>query len=156
MFGFGRMPSGAGPKNGEQYGAPFVDEWDDDVLVPKEETGVVEDPSFLAGGEDRVQSDSHDQACAFLNFNWKDFSQHSDVAIRNDNVLPVMPLDESDSLNNEPEPMGFAEERHDQKFLDGMDPIAFLEELQRCPEFLEGMDENNYLQELHPCAEYTP
>ncbi|KAL5995216.1 hypothetical protein ACLOJK_025274 [Asimina triloba] len=76
-----------------------------------------------------------------------------DVAIRNDNVLPVMRLDEHDSLNNEPEPMGFTEEQHDQKFLDGMDPIAFLEELQQCP---EDMDENNYLQELHPCAEYTP
>ncbi|KAL5995217.1 hypothetical protein ACLOJK_025275 [Asimina triloba] len=59
--------SGAGPKNGEQYGAPFVEEeWDDDVLVLKEETGVIEDPSFLAGGEDRVQPDSHDQASSIL------------------------------------------------------------------------------------------
>ncbi|KAF8403149.1 hypothetical protein HHK36_011246 [Tetracentron sinense] len=32
--------SGSGPKNGEQYGAPFIEEeWDDTVLVPREEAG---------------------------------------------------------------------------------------------------------------------
>lgn len=40
--------SGSGPKNGEQYGAPFIEEeWDDDVLSPQGETG--NEDSFDAG-----------------------------------------------------------------------------------------------------------
>lgn len=40
--------SGLGPKNGEQYGAPFIEEeWDDDILSPQGETGNGD--SFDAG-----------------------------------------------------------------------------------------------------------
>ena len=46
--------SGSGPKNGEQYGAPFVEEeWEDDelVMVPKQESAeelpVDDDDAYL-------------------------------------------------------------------------------------------------------------
>lgn len=48
--------SGTGPKNGEQYGAPFVEEeWDDElVLIPGEEDAeevAVEDDAYLDGDD---------------------------------------------------------------------------------------------------------
>ena len=57
--------SGTGPKNGEQYGAPFIEEeWEDDdivAMVPGEETPtgevLVDDGTFIDVNElDRVNS----------------------------------------------------------------------------------------------------
>lgn len=57
--------SGTGPKNGEQYGAPFIEEeWEDDdivTVVPGEETPtgevLVDDGTFIDVNElDQVNS----------------------------------------------------------------------------------------------------
>lgn len=57
--------SGTGPKNGEQYGAPFIEEeWEDDdivAMVPGEETPsgevLVDDGTFIDVNElDQVNS----------------------------------------------------------------------------------------------------
>ncbi|XP_077253192.1 NAC domain-containing protein 78-like isoform X2 [Tasmannia lanceolata] len=53
--------SGSGPKNGEQYGAPFVEEeWDDEVLVPKQDSdgGL---PAFVEPQGYAQQEDNHEQ-----------------------------------------------------------------------------------------------
>lgn len=59
--------SGTGPKNGEQYGAPFVEEeWDDDEVVgmflPGEDM-VVADEVVL--GDDVCAENDLDQVCTF-------------------------------------------------------------------------------------------
>lgn len=54
--------SGSGPRNGEQYGAPFIDEeWDESVMVPKCE----DDAIFYVGNEGNVQRNNLEQVCAF-------------------------------------------------------------------------------------------
>lgn len=56
--------SGSGPKNGEQYGAPFIEEeWDEDVLLRKKEN-VNKDP-FYAGEQNYVQPIDHEQVSAY-------------------------------------------------------------------------------------------
>ncbi|XP_010243196.1 PREDICTED: NAC domain-containing protein 53-like isoform X2 [Nelumbo nucifera] len=53
--------SGSGPKNGEQYGAPFIEEeWDDNenMLVPQGEIG---DFALLNGGDDIYYNDNIEQ-----------------------------------------------------------------------------------------------
>lgn len=57
--------SGSGPKNGEQYGAPFVEEeWLDDELefVPKAETA--DEVDF--GDDAYLDGDDLDQVCTHL------------------------------------------------------------------------------------------
>lgn len=59
--------SGSGPKNGEQYGAPFVEEeWEDDEvgIMPKEEAAEefeVADDAYLDGND-------LEQVCPFFSF----------------------------------------------------------------------------------------
>ena len=58
--------SGTGPKNGEQYGAPFVEEeWEDNdelTLVPGDEQVAEE---ILAGGGIFVEGNDFSQVCTY-------------------------------------------------------------------------------------------
>ncbi|KAK6929143.1 NAC domain [Dillenia turbinata] len=89
--------SGQGPKNGEQYGAPFIEEeWDDDVvvMVPKQEA-----PEMMAGDDTYLEG--------------IDFEQDIDFGISSENsTLPLEPPQEINS-NNVEVPLNFIED--DQK-----------------------------------------
>ncbi|XP_058077325.1 NAC domain-containing protein 53-like [Magnolia sinica] len=128
--------SGSGPKNGEQYGAPFIEEdWDHDELVLKKEPCADEDPMFVVDEQGYVQPDDHEQ--------------HPDMAMRNDNVLPAVEFDGNDSFNNLGEAHGQLEGMHDQKFRDFTDENTYLPELHHGQEFLHGPGETSNLPELH-------
>lgn len=58
--------SGSGPKNGEQYGAPFIEEeWEDDdlVLVPKDEYAEELPVSDDACPDAYLDEDDLEQVC---------------------------------------------------------------------------------------------
>ncbi|XP_065870251.1 NAC domain-containing protein 78 [Euphorbia lathyris] len=71
--------SGTGPKNGEQYGAPFVEEeWDDEELVtllPGEEMEMVVSDEVVLEDDAYVETD--------------DLDQNYDVGVAPENALPV-------------------------------------------------------------------
>ncbi|GMH13291.1 hypothetical protein Nepgr_015132 [Nepenthes gracilis] len=77
--------SGAGPKNGEQYGAPFVEEeWEDDDVMAVVPGGLAADEVYV-GGDAFVECDYLDQnnaefpsevAPPLLNFYHEDCSNH--------------------------------------------------------------------------------
>lgn len=52
--------SGSGPKNGEQYGAPLVEEeWDDDLVIPKK----------VNSGDGNTDTVSHVDECGYIQMN---------------------------------------------------------------------------------------
>ncbi|KAH7853689.1 hypothetical protein Vadar_005550 [Vaccinium darrowii] len=85
--------SGTGPKNGEQYGAPFVEEeWDDElVLIPGEEDAeevAVEDDAYLDGDdlEQILGADiSSEDVPLPLSFYYEDNSSHFQEPLDSDN-----------------------------------------------------------------------
>ncbi|KAK6933458.1 NAC domain [Dillenia turbinata] len=78
--------SGQGPKNGEQYGAPFIEEeWDDDVvvMVPEQEA-----PDMMAGDDTYLEG--------------IDFEQDIDFGLSSENTpLPLEPPQEINGNNVE-------------------------------------------------------
>ncbi|XP_054811668.1 NAC domain-containing protein 78-like isoform X1 [Prosopis cineraria] len=98
--------SGAGPKNGEQYGAPFVEEeWEDDEVAPVSGEGAVTDEVLMGDGID-----------AFVEMN--DLEQNFDRDLASANAaLPLnMCYGESSSY---PEPEHSLETIEEQKPLVG-------------------------------------
>ena len=62
--------SGTGPKNGEQYGAPYVEEeWEDDdveVFVPGEAAAAAAADEVVVGDDAFVEQNDLDQVCALM------------------------------------------------------------------------------------------
>lgn len=61
--------SGPGPKNGEQYGAPFIEEeWDDDVVIPKKENSGNDNIDIVSdvGEWGYVQMNDDEQVCVLF------------------------------------------------------------------------------------------
>ncbi|XP_043701220.1 NAC domain-containing protein 53-like [Telopea speciosissima] len=89
--------SGAGPKNGENYGAPLIeDEWDENdldenLLFPKGETG--DDALCDAGGEGYLQPD--------------DLEQNIDMVAPSENIPLPLNFYYGDSCNNLEQAEGF-------------------------------------------------
>ncbi|XP_077242336.1 NAC domain-containing protein 53-like [Tasmannia lanceolata] len=117
--------SGPGPKQCEQYGAPFLEEeWDDYVTVHQKESG----DNALSGF---VQPDD-------------DHQQNTELMIGYENAVPEVELDLHDSGNHLEDPVGFLDdqeflhhtcehtnflEAHDDQKFDDLDEITDLSEL---------------------------
>eukprot|EP00262_Sarcandra_glabra_P021098 TRINITY_DN8716_c0_g1_i1.p1 TRINITY_DN8716_c0_g1~~TRINITY_DN8716_c0_g1_i1.p1 ORF type:complete len:598 (+),score=114.19 TRINITY_DN8716_c0_g1_i1:242-2035(+) len=110
--------SGPGPKNGEMYGAPFIEEeWDEDVLVPKKES-----------------SDDNEQ------------NTYTDIPYENV-FLPSL-FDGRDHCNHLENPSDFLEGTYDdQKFLGSMGENSDFPEIQDA-KFFGCMGENIELPEI--------
>ncbi|XXG79497.1 hypothetical protein AAC387_Pa09g0548 [Persea americana] len=128
--------SGPGPKNGEQYGAPFIEEeWDDDAVIPKKENS----------GNDNIDIVSDVGEWGYVQMN--DDEQNLDTSIRYDNAVPVLGFHGCDGDNNLKDRVGFPEGIDDKKILNdpGADdnfPEVYVDE------FFDDMGENtNFIQE---------
>eukprot|EP00268_Persea_americana_P043478 TRINITY_DN4370_c1_g1_i1.p1 TRINITY_DN4370_c1_g1~~TRINITY_DN4370_c1_g1_i1.p1 ORF type:complete len:486 (-),score=118.54 TRINITY_DN4370_c1_g1_i1:223-1680(-) len=123
--------SGSGPKNEEQYGAPFIEEeWDDDILSPQGETG--NEDSFDAG-----------EPSYFLPINRE---LTPEMSVTYGNVAPVMGFNWPDSGSST---VGLLEGVHAQRLLDGMDEDPNRMELHDNQQLFSNMGENTILLEEH-------
>ncbi|KAF5197854.1 Nac domain [Thalictrum thalictroides] len=104
--------SGPGPKNGEQYGAPFLEEeWDDNLVVPKNE--FANEVYCGLGDDDRVQQQE------------EYIQDHAQAIIPQNDVL--VGTDGGDGFNYLENSVGSSEEDH--KFLIGTGQNAGLQEV---------------------------
>lgn len=102
--------SGAGPKNGEQYGAPFVEEeWDDDLLVPQKESG--KDTFFYPGEPSNVQPIEPPI----------DHVLNPDMGVIFDDAMPITSFSGPDGCNNSEDLSGQLEGADAQKLVHVMD-----------------------------------
>ena len=61
--------SGTGPKNGEQYGAPFIEEeWENDEVTPVSGEGAITDVVLMGGDDAAVFFETNDleQVCVLV------------------------------------------------------------------------------------------
>lgn len=76
--------SGTGPKNGEQYGAPFIEEeWEENeelALVPGDDQLAEE---LMVGGGVSVEGDDFSEVCNLTcyNFTYKKLASSSEIVV---------------------------------------------------------------------------
>lgn len=131
--------SGMGPKNGERYGAPFVDEeWgDDDMLIPKLETGG-------NGDLGAVYNVNGEGGCVPTD----DGEQNLDMHGQYDNMAPAVGLHGIDEYNKLENSTGLFEGTDDQKFINAAsEDTKFPEQCDE--EFFSDVGEICNLREAH-------